>query len=123
MNARQYYASIAKDREAWKSSQKNRCMYCHFIPRSMNKLQIHEIERRSHCKGRWAARCNMLVLCETCHSTVFATMSHAEQLSIKIREDPDNYDLQEWLRLKDVRLAAPFRVTEDDVAMWRQDNA
>ena len=42
-------------------------------------------------------------------------MSHAEQLAVKWVNDPDNFDLDAWLRLRDPDLRAPTRVTMEDV--------
>ena len=76
---------------------------------------VHEIERRSHAPWRWADVCNYLFVCEECHSEELATMPHARQLAIKQMEDPENYNLQDWLRVRDPELRAPERVTQEEV--------
>lgn len=102
------------DREQWRMEQSQVCMYCggnkSYLP-----LQVHEIERRSQCPTRWDNRVNFLLLCSVCHSGPFATMPHADQLAVKMVADPENYDLESWLRLKDPQLRAPNRVTQVEV--------
>lgn len=76
---------------------------------------IHEIERRSHAPWRWAHRCNYLFVCRDCHSGELDSMPHAKQLAYKQLSDPDHYDLEEWLMVKDLILRAPDRVTQAEV--------
>lgn len=78
-------------------------------------LAVHEIERRSHAPTTWAALCNLLYICEPCHSGPFATMAHARQLAYKYLRDRDHFDLDAWLRLNDPALHAPNRVTMEEV--------
>lgn len=76
---------------------------------------VHEIERRSHAPWRWADVCNYLFVCEECHQGELATMPHARQLAIKQMEDEENYNLKDWLRVRDPDLKAPERVTQEEV--------
>lgn len=45
-------------------------------------------------------------------------MPHAKQLAYKLLADPDCYDLERWLRIKDSALNAPSRVTQLEVDQW-----
>lgn len=80
-------------------------MYCK-CERPPIKLDVHEIERKSHATNRWwkitdhGKHVNGLKLCRTCHMEHFDTMLHAKQLAIKLIEDPDNFDLDAWLSIK-----------------------
>lgn len=105
---------LNEDREQWRIEQLQVCMYCGGN-RSFLPLQVHEIERRSQAPTRWNHRANLLLLCETCHSGPFATMPHSDQLAVKMVADPENYNLEAWLRLKDPQLRAPNRVTQSEV--------
>lgn len=42
-------------------------------------------------------------------------MPHAQQLAFKMLRDPEHYDLEEWLRIRDPELRAPERVTQQEV--------
>lgn len=97
--------------DAWQRT-KYRCMGC---ARKRQPMEIHEMERRSHSGKRWAHRCNYLLICRDCHSGAFATMTHAKQLAFKLFWDPEHFDLQAWLRLRDRDLVAPERVTLAEV--------
>lgn len=109
--------SDAKDREQWRHAQIPLCMYCD-AQRDWLPLSVHEIERRSHSTKRWAALCNLLLLCCRCHMDHFATMPHARQLAVKYMKDRLHYDLDAWLRLRDPALKAPNRVTQKEVDGW-----
>lgn len=80
-------------------------------------LQIHEIERRGQT-GKSFHPCNYLLPCAPCHEGPLATMPHAQQLAYKQLRDLDNYNLTEWLRLRDPELLAPNRVTQQEVDLW-----
>lgn len=92
-------------------------MYCGALP-SWLPLSVHEIERRSHASHSWGDQCNFLLLCHACHSTVFATAPHAMQLAVKWIADRENYDLEQWLRIRDKDLKAPNRVRQEEVDEW-----
>ena len=79
---------------------------------------MHEIERRSAAPNNWWHPCNALLLCNRCHSGVFAAMPHAAQLAVKLVADPDDFDLNEWLLIKDPAGRAPNRVTWPDIAAY-----
>jgi hypothetical protein len=100
-----YYNSIKVCRREWKHSRPRRCMSCmEVFP--WDRLEVHEIERRSMASNKWwpitdeGRHCNGLLLCRECHSGQFATMPHAKQLALKAVMDPENYDLQAWLDIK-----------------------
>ena len=104
MNATEYAASIKPDREAWRESVPQVCMWCGTADASAlwgpcGGLQIHEMERRSHASKRWWHRCNGLLLCGVCHGMDFAAMPHAAQLAVKLARDPEHFDLAEWLAI------------------------
>ncbi len=111
-----YYESIKDERAEWVARQLRRCMYCG-IPESMaaGGLQVHEIERRSQAPNNWAHESNYLLLCQVCHDGPFANYPHAWQLACKLIRDPECFDLDNWLRLRDRELRAPERVTLADI--------
>ena len=90
------------------------CMGCG----TKQSVQIHEIERRSQSPTRWAHRSNYLLLCAACHAGAFDSMPHAEQLAYKRYWDAANYNLRDWLRLRDPELLAPDRVTTIEVGTY-----
>lgn len=112
--AKSYAASWADDRLDWRLTRFPACMRCGggaaYFP-----LSVHEIERRGHAPRRWANRANYLLVCVFCHEGAFAAMPHAEQLAWKFHSDPECYDLDVWLRIKDPTLRAPNRVTQAEV--------
>lgn len=116
MNAEKYYQSIRADRDSWKRIQKPRCMHCHkpfgWNPDYYHWPEVHEILSRAQAPNNWGFRANYLLLDHNCHIEV-AALSHAEQLGIKLREDPEFYDLQEWLQRRNPN--AMNYVTEDEV--------
>jgi len=104
------------DRTAWGKEARKRMGYrCMGCGKRKSALQIHEIERRGHAPGRWAHRCNYLLLCPTCHGWMFDCMPHAEQLAFKLYWDTHHYDLDSWLRLRDPELLAPHRIEISEV--------
>ena len=110
-------------RTEWALAHWKTCMGCgrRQWAGAMFPLECHEIERRSHSPHRWAALCNLLMLCRTCHIGPFDTMPHAQQLAHKLHFDPDNFDLEAWLRVRDPELRAPNRVTYGEVAEHLED--
>ena len=118
--SREYYEDNREDREGWRWSMPPKCMVCGWEEsRSPYRwLETHEIERRSHAQGRWAHRCNYLLLCNQCHREMIPLMLHAEQLAHKLKADPEHFDLDAWLRLRDPDLKAPKRVCMDDIEEW-----
>jgi len=115
--ARTYYIENRVARIEWRLSVSDACMLCQWSEErcGFRWLETHEIERRSHAAGRWAHPCNYLLVCNACHAETIPTMSHAMQLAVKWVNDPDNFDLDAWLRLRDPELRAPDRVTMEDV--------
>jgi hypothetical protein len=107
-----YYAIVKDDRNQWRTEQEQQCMFC---CASGLSLEIHEIERRSHAKNRWGMRCNYLLLCGSCHHRHFDTMAHSRQLAVKLVMDPEHFDLETWLKIRDPSLNAPTRVTLRDI--------
>ena len=47
-----------------------------------------------------------------------AAMPHARQLAYKQKHDKENYNLDQWLRLRDPELKAPDRITQGEVDEW-----
>ena len=110
-------------RTEWALAHWKTCMGCGRTQWSwaFYPLECHEIERRSHATGRWAALCNLLMLCRDCHAGPFATMQHARQLAHKLFWDSENFDLDAWLRLRDPALLAPNRVTYAEISEHLED--
>ena len=81
-------------------------------------LETHEIERRSHAPKTCMHECNYFRACKKCHMDDLAAMPHAQQLAYKKEYDPERFDLEQWLRLRDPELRAPNRVTTEEVAEW-----
>jgi hypothetical protein len=114
MTASEYYRLIRRDRDEWKNSMPQVCCGCgRAIPRKL--LQIHEIERRSQAQRTWGHRSNYLLLCAGCHAGDFDSMPHADQLARKLLHDPEHFDLNVWLKIRDPELRAPQRVTLREV--------
>lgn len=99
MNAREYYLSIKSERETWKKSMPQVCMWCGKLSK-WPPLQVHEICRRSQASKTWGHKCNYLLLDEECHAGLFSTMPLARQLAVKKIKDPLNYDLEKWLEIR-----------------------
>lgn len=96
-----YYNSIKVIRREWKHSMKRRCMLClRVLP--WEKLEIHEIDRRSQLPNKWWPEngCNGLLTCRQCHMERLDSMPHAEQLAYKLVQDPENFNLAAWLSQK-----------------------
>lgn len=107
--------------EEWKESIfPQQCWICGFSPwMRPGLLQVHHIERRSHATVRQDHACNYFLTCNRgCHETKLNTIgntSHAMQLAYKLKHDPEHFDLEAWLRLRDPDLKAPDRVTLREV--------
>jgi len=116
MNASDYYELIKEEREEWRAAMPDQCMYCGTLEvNAWPGLDVHEIERKSQAPNNWGELCNYLKICRRCHDGPFRDMDHDKQLAVKLIKDPENFDLWEWLRLRDPKLTAPDRVTLDDV--------
>ena len=109
----EYSEQVQPDRNAWHLSVPQMCMICGVADSTtMHGLQVHEIERRSQAPGRWGHRCNYLIVCQECHTTLGGKFwTHARQLAVKLIRDVRHFDLLAWLRLRDQELKAPDRVT------------
>lgn len=118
-----YATAVESLRRAWRSQVPGRCMICGKPEGASWRLEIHEIERRSQARGRWADYSNYLLVCGYCHGVVISTMSHAEQLAYKAVRDLQHYDLEAWLRLRDPELRAPQRVMWADIAEYLEVKA
>ena len=115
MNAKQYERLIAAARQLWRLSRDPFCMGCG-KPGAMEghwRLQVHEIERRSHARNRWGIEANYLLLHPECHADAFASMSHTEQLAHKLICDPECFDLAAWLCIDNTK--SPLRITLEEV--------
>lgn len=110
-----YSRRVNDDREAWRSSMLLECMYCGRAELGSAWLEVHEMERKGQAAGRWGTRCNYLLLCPFCHDKHFANMDHSRQLAVKLINDPEHFDLDEWLLIYDPTLRAPERVTLGDI--------
>lgn len=99
MNARDYYLSVKIERMAWKISMPQLCMWCGKASK-WPPLEVHEICRRSRASRSWGSTANYALLCQSCHSDLFATMSLARQLAVKKIKDPLHYDLEKWLEIR-----------------------
>jgi len=92
-------------------------------------LQVHHIERRGHSTTRQDHNCNYFLTCRKCHDTKLNNItntSHAIQLAYKLKNDPEHFDLEEWLRLRDHDLKSPERVTMkeiEDALDWLENNS
>jgi len=109
--AKSYYNSIKVGRKAWKMSQPEECSYC-LKKLPWDRLECHEMERRSHAPNRWAHVENYLLLCHECHAGPFAAMNHKRQLAVKLLADPENFSLEGFLAIKP---RAPQYVTMREV--------
>lgn len=116
-----YYDSIKDDRNAWRDEVEQSCMWCG-NGADWHGFEIHEIERRSHACGRWGVRANYLLTCYPCHSGPLDYAPHEKQLAAKLLADPEYFDLEEWLRIRDPELRAPERVTLRDIVRYLQIN-
>ena len=115
-----YYASIRDDREEWRDSIDQACMWCG-QDAPLNGFEVHEIERRSHAAGNWGHRSNYLLTCHPCHMGPLdnaVVAPHAKQLACKLLCDPEHFDLEDWLRIRDPALRAPDRVTLRDIVRY-----
>ena len=110
--SQRYYQSIRADRNEWCDSMPPKCMRCGRPWHKFRWPEIHEILTRAQAPGAWGFRANYLALCNPCHALV-QNMPHAEQLAIKKRADPKNYDLDDWLRRRNPK--AMRYVTEEEV--------
>jgi hypothetical protein len=119
--ARDYYIENRVARIEWRLSVVEECMVCGWLMNSgggFQWLETHEIERRSAAPTRWADPCNYLLVCNQCHSERITLMSHAEQLAVKWKKDKQNFNLEDWLRLRDPDLRAPHRVTLEEIGEY-----
>lgn len=80
-------------------------------------LEIHEILRRSQAPNKWAFDANYLLLCQKCHAGQKIAASNKAsivyQLALKKLRDYPNYNLQEWLAVRNPR-AMEF-ITEAEI--------
>jgi len=115
-----------KHTSEWRDERRNwavdfdRCWICGATEYQGFPLETHEMERRSQAPTRCMNVCNYFRTCKKCHMDDLAAMPHAKQLAYKQMKDPDNYNLMDWLRLKDLDLRAPNRVTQEEVDEWIQ---
>lgn len=74
-----------------------RCMIC-----GVQACDIHEIARGSLRHKAYCDRHTWLHLCRKCHDAVgnYANWPIARQLSVKMRSDPEYYDLEHFNRLR-----------------------
>lgn len=118
--AKSYYNSIKVERKKWKLSQPEECCWC-LAKIPYERLEVHEIDRRSQCPNRWAEECNYLLLCHNCHSGPFASMPHKRQLAAKLLADPENFSLEDWhaIRPRPITYATMREVIEELIEIVR----
>lgn len=104
-------------RRNW-SMEHHACWICRKKSYRGFPLETHEIERKSQAPSRWASLANYFRTCKKCHMDDLAAMPHARQLAYKQEHDKENYNLDQWLRLRDPELKAPDRVTQGEVDEW-----
>lgn len=117
-------------RLAWKESIfPQQCWICGFNPWLRPELlQVHHIERKGHSTVKQDHTSNYFMTCNRCHATRLNTignMSHAMQLAYKLKYDPEHFDLDAWLGLRDHDLKAPDRVTlreVEDALDWLENH-
>ena len=119
MNAREYYLSIRDERDAWKKSMPQFCMWCGRA-NEWPGLQIHEICRRSWASRSWGCTSNYLQLCESCHAGLFSTMPLARQLAVKKIKDPLHYDLEKWLTIRKTGEVDAEAVEAEVSFLWKE---
>ena len=121
MTLEEYFPGSQARRHAWVSRIKTVCWVCgHDWGKwtiDQRTYQTHHIQRRSSCYPNWHdVECNLLACCALCHETRLASMPHAEQLAMKLLNDPLAYNLEMWLHCRDGPvLRSAERVTGEDV--------
>ncbi len=125
----EYFPGSNERLHAWivgqRSQGRTKCWVCgHDWSKSnaqFRRAQTHHIERKSHCYPEYAhVECNLFTSCEQCHMGPLATMSHALQLAHKLKNDPENFNLQMWLHCRDGPVLRDYepgneRVTQAEV--------
>jgi len=77
-----------------------------------DRPEVHHICRKSHApKARRDDPCNLFLCCSSCHARVLDSCDVSFVLAKKMLCDPEHFNLEAWLRVKDPRLVAPNRVT------------
>ena len=102
-------------RKDWAEERKF-CWVCGAKHHAGFPLETHEMERKSQAPHhRWANLYNYFRTCKKCHMDDLAAMPHAKQLAYKIIYDTHNFEIENWLKLKDPELRAPDRVNVRDI--------
>ena len=105
--------------EEWKAKIfPHHCWICGFNQATSQEcrwLEVHHIDRKSHSTVRADHPANYFLACNVDHAEALANMPHAKQLAYKLKHDPDYFDLEEWLSLRDHELKAPDRVTYREI--------
>jgi len=108
-------SAALKERKKW-TENKNHCWVCGRTSYNGFPLETHEMERKSHgVQGAWAIIQNYFRACKKCHMDNLSTMPHHEQLAFKSLYDAENYNREQWLRIRDPNLRAPNRVTQSEI--------
>ena len=84
------------DRDAWRDSMPQRCMWCGKVFHGRGRMEVHEILPRGRAAKSWAFRANYLLVHQECHSEA-AESPDAVQLACKLKYDPEHFNLTEWL--------------------------
>jgi len=95
------------------------CWICEYNPSYMHGrwLEVQDIERRGLSTVQKHHPCNFFLACNECHASLLENMPHKKQLAYKLKNDPDQYNLDAWLRLRDHDLRSLDRVTTQEVEM------
>jgi hypothetical protein len=91
MASMSYWKRVKTIRQRWASKQPQRCMICGAS--GMVQLDVHEAVRRSASPGKWGSPANLLLVCRRCHDTTVVNMPLSVQLSFKLLNDPDHFNL------------------------------
>lgn len=95
------------------------CMWCGKASKWPG-LEVHEICRRSRASRSWGINENYLLLCQPCHSDLFATMPLARQLAVKKIKDPLHYDLEKWLEIRKTGEVDAEAVEAEVSFLWKE---
>lgn len=96
-----------------------------WTPKGRQRLDIHEICRKSQAPHwKWADPCNYLLLGRRAHESdliaISGRESHIIQLALKKFRDPDNFDLQKWLELRNPNAMQYISMEEIDAVVLEE---
>ena len=116
-----YADAVREDRQQWVLDlvDQHACMWCGGEA-DFTGFQVHEMIRRSHASNSWWNRANALWVCGPCHAGPIASAPLAQQLACKLLCDPEHFDREAVLRIRDER-AMEFVTLRDIVRYLRID--